>query len=485
MVFKALFQIIIKRKVLITILLHFNFFQLIGSSAVPYSNQEKMIASFDVEKVQSIKKACRRKIISMAKNEDHSQRGRTQKGTHKSFDINFSAPIDQRNDDAKKLVDDPQSLSENIFDLSELTSATLENKPWSDSYWPLYLGGLSARYDQYFSSWQEAKSDFDKRSSQSLIEQGLWDYLSPAEKYDALLSNLNYSKNLSKSMWQTTSRYQDEDGDVERWMGFCHGWAAASMMTPEPKKKVYFKYQGKDVAFFPSDIKGLATVLWANSRFDTKYIGGRCNEEDPKERVEECLDNNPGTWHMVILHQIAKRKRSFIMDAVFDREVWNHPVSGYHLIYKNLKTHKSSRSIKDTMILYSDYREQDAKREYRSAKIHFILGVKMKVEYIVENSASLDEYQDVEISHMELEYDLELDKNGKIIGGEWIGHRHPDFLWLPAQNATPMSYSSGERLIELETVPERIGLIARYYAEQGNPYLEIIDFLIEQSSQEN
>jgi len=40
-------------------------------------------------------------------------------------------------------------------------------------------------------------------------------------------------------------------------------------------------------------------------------------------------------------------------------------------------------------------------------------------------------------------YDLELDRNGNIIGGEWYRNEHPDFEWLP--HATTQPFSSGDR----------------------------------------
>ncbi|MBI2711993.1 MAG: hypothetical protein HYX41_03870 [Bdellovibrio sp.] len=36
-------------------------------------------------------------------------------------------------------------------------------------------------------------------------------------------------------------------------------------------------------------------------------------------------------------------------------------------------------------------------------------------------------------------YDLELDANYQIIGGEWYQRAHPDFLWLPAPQARALT----------------------------------------------
>ncbi len=62
----------------------------------------------------------------------------------------------------------------------------------------------------------------------------------------------------------------------------------------------------------------------------------------------------------------------------------------------------------------------------------------MEVDYIAESSASTDGHLGSTINtythHDRYDYILEVDANGKIIGGEWLGtskKQHPDFVWLP------------------------------------------------------
>ena len=64
--------------------------------------------------------------------------------------------------------------------------------------------------------------------------------------------------------------------------------------------------------------------------------------------------------------------------------------------------------------------------------------VKAEVQYISEESPEADGYMTPHIDDFtqtdNYEYILELDANGRIIGGEWVGESkqaHPDFLWLP------------------------------------------------------
>lgn len=37
-------------------------------------------------------------------------------------------------------------------------------------------------------------------------------------------------------------------------------------------------------------------------------------------------------------------------------------------------------------------------------------------------------------------YDLEIDQNGLIVGGEWQDIIHPDFIWVVAKNYVPKSF---------------------------------------------
>src|SRR6185436_9002354 len=91
--------------------------------------------------------------------------------------------------------------------------------------------------------------------------------------------------------------------------------------------------------FYPSDLKGLASLLWATTDPPSRGVGGRCEDTNPKKdrngRVisPACFDSNPGTWHLAVVNQIGVAKRSMVIDATYDFEVWNQPVYGYRYRY--------------------------------------------------------------------------------------------------------------------------------------------------------
>lgn len=277
----------------------------------------------------------------------------------------FSANLN--NDNPARLVDVGNALIRNLVELDSAApdSKYLDVQPWSDTYWPLYSGAAAWRYSDrelYASDWQEYY-DFSHTikplDSYSSEQRHL---LSPAEKYDLLVGDKNFT--LTKRSWDSGKGYYESQGKVERWMGLCHGWAAAAYMLPRPEKSIIVPdANGEMLKFYPSDVKALGTLLWAEAPFNTRFIGGRCNIQNPEKdengRVIEpdCVDNNPASWHLSVLNQIGITGRSMIMDATYDYQVWNQPILGYQVKYFNPETNRSSGNPADVTIAMADYKK--------------------------------------------------------------------------------------------------------------------------------
>lgn len=391
------------------------------------------------------------------------------------------SPI-EGNDRPEELVDEPEKMVRRPQDmeLKKLGSGVAKTTPWSDSYWPMYRGGLGQRYnDPEFAAydWKGANDYIKAKPATELIREGKFESLSPSEKYDYLLGLSKFP--LTASQWTDGFQYFSRSGRVESWMGLCHGWAPASMMMPEPKKKIVLE----GMTFFPSDIKGLSTLTWARGNFPTRFIGGRCNTQNPRSDRQgrssehDCLDNNPGSWHMVVVNQLGISRRPFIMDASYDYEVWNHPVFFYEYVYFNPRTQaegKFGASVEKTG-------SWDKRKEFRSGDTKTIVGVRMSVTYAVENEPSTDEDQTLESSSATYEYDLELNQRGEIIGGEWHSHDHPDFLWVPEPGAYPQTV--GDQLqVNLANLSPELKKAAKTAAQQGLPLGNLVKALVKVSS---
>ena len=76
--------------------------------------------------------------------------------------------------------------------------------------------------------------------------------------------------------------------------------------------------------FYPADIKGLATLLWANADTVSRFVGGRCNDKKPAVDAsgrlvsERCFDTNPGTFHLGVVNQLGGSMHSICKDQFAD-----------------------------------------------------------------------------------------------------------------------------------------------------------------------
>lgn len=352
-----------------------------------------------------------------------------------------------------------------------LMTAKLDETPWSDTYWPISQGILGVRYaNPVFTglghNWK-ARSDLMFKSSLANVyakaDPKELEALSPSEKYDLLIGDLKGSfpgkvyeaGYLTPSMWQEGEGYYKSSGKVEDWMGICHGWAVAAFMEKRPSKSIVVKAaDGKtDLKFYPSDIKGLTSYLWAKVEVPTNFIGGRCDTKDPKKdpqtgRVldDECFDTNPANWHVATVNQIGLAKRSFVLDATYDYEVWNQPVYAYKYRYFNVQNGQPAKTLQEATIPVAEF-TNDKFKKFRSKNAAAVVGIEMEVTYVVETEPTHDEVDTPakdKTQTVVYMYDLELNSKGQIIGGEWYSNKHPDFLWMPLSDARAMSYGDSK-----------------------------------------
>lgn len=248
-------------------------------------------------------------------------------------------------------------------------------------------------------------------------------------------------------MWEEGKYYQDKFGSIESWMGICHGWAPASYMVDRPTRSVTITAIDKktEVTFYPSDIKALASLLWANNRGSSLSIGGRCDDKNPKTdengRIVDstCFDVNPGTWHLALINRFAAGK-TFVFDATYDYEVWNQPVLNYKITYFNPESLSPASSLAEGTVKFPF--TGDKFKKYRSPRTTQVVGISLELSYLAETSPTprnTDAARYDNIRTVSYLYDLEVDENGKVIGGEWYNTAHPDFLWTPPAGLQAMS----------------------------------------------
>ena len=308
-------------------------------------------------------------------------------------------------------INDPSIFDASyVLNLDSLpTSGELKVTPWSDTYWPSYQGGVAARWKA-----DETGFDYALASQTQLAAMSAADVarLSPAEKYDILVSRYEYPLVSYERKRTAPTR--------PSWEGLCHGWSPAALAYTEPKAVLMTNAQGIQIPFGSSDVKALLTIWlgqFANAK--SKMLGARCNADfgsNPGAATSpECRDTNAGAFHIVIANEIGRLGRGFVADVTRDAEVWNQPVHGFTSRIVGMQAPSPGaaagtvkEAIVETSMLYS-----------------------VEIEPTWTAVVGTNGQANTQKSY---KYTLELDASGNIIGGEWLTDARPDFLW---QEETP------------------------------------------------
>ena len=276
---------------------------------------------------------------------------------------------------------------------------------------------------------------------------------------------------------------EEKNNLMALWEGICNGWSTAAGVIPRPLHSFSIKLpNGKDLKFYPEDVKALISQYWFNSLIqnskseytdqvsgEEKFNGGtlmqglRCNNKSPKkdewgrfydsepdpysktnEIEPRCVGVHPAIWHMALINIIGKQGRSFIVERKIKAAVDNHPMSDYKMSFFNPYTgddgHLSS-SIKEI-------NRDDQFYKFRNKNAKYIVGVSTTMAYIdwirpVRLNNESSDYDKNNREFVDMMYDLELDANGEIVGGQWRaaktgktflnfgkGRKQPDFFWV-------------------------------------------------------
>jgi len=280
---------------------------------------------------------------------------------------------------------------------------------------------------------------------------------------------------------------------IAGWEGICNGWATAAGLTPRPRKTVYFNLEdGRKLKFYPSDIRGLVSLYWVNSLIqDPAFIGQdglpktqgtvsaglRCNLSNPgvdiwgrpyddsddpfnrrinKRRDSRCSGVHPATWHLGLVNLIGKQKRSFIVERKVGDAVDNHPMFKYEMSFFHPNNGKTFSKTHDNLIKID---ENDQFKQLRHPLAKYIVGVDLTYTYMdyikpirrEQNNESHDKLVDKNVY-----YDLELDQNYNIIGGQWRAYK---IGLAPLENNHPIAGNN--------TMPDFFWAITKDYKDTG------------------
>jgi len=207
-----------------------------------------------------------------------------------------------------------------------------ENIPWPGAYWPTWQDSINNRWAG--PSSESPASKYGEAFGVADVEDRVSRHYG-IDRYSSRPSCTSDS-DCQAAEGSCAIRTGEESGRcIPTWWGICHAWAPAALLEAEPIHPV----TRDGVTFEVNDIKALVTL-----GYDKSYARGvslRCNQDSSGDEIEydaygrpadpECVDTNPGTFHVVLTNYLGIRGESFVEDRTWDAEVWNQPMRGYRV----------------------------------------------------------------------------------------------------------------------------------------------------------
>lgn len=209
---------------------------------------------------------------------------------------------------------------------------------------------------------------------------GYWGHPSPLEKYHLLKDGVMFGEAIS---WYNENNY---DPDVPTWWGLCGEWAMAASYEHID----FYPSSENNIIFRVGDKKGLMTL----AHNDDLLVKGDGTQ--------------PENFHYWLLNYIRDKGEIFVADLVTGEESWNYPIYKYDM--ENV-VGQNQESVTVTVYYAEDNVHPD------------IMG-------IVEDSKTYT-------------YNLTLNGEGQIVGGEWTGDSIGDYPERMYYTLVPNSKTDG------------------------------------------
>lgn len=208
---------------------------------------------------------------------------------------------------------------------------------------------------------------------------------SPLAKYDRYVSSRTGQPSLAQ-IWESVKHQPDGNP----WSGHCNGWAASSIIRPEPKEGFTDPVSG--VTFTVGDLKGI--LASQDNCAQAAFFGNRYNGW----RGETMDDIYPGDFHNVILYYIGQMRKPVAMDRFRNASVDNHVASGF-----DMKMRREGDHVDVTTVLNMHKYDAGPEKPPGPAPVYT----------------------------KEFKYRLWLGAKGEVIKAQWLTQNNPDFIWVP------------------------------------------------------
>lgn len=257
-------------------------------------------------------------------------------------------------------------------------------------------------------------------------------------KYDNAFNN-GESK---AAKWEGDNHSRQEPS----WYGHCNGTSVSGTRYQSPKNSVK-RPKGCSgnscVEFTAADIRALLSEMNMNAK--AKFISGRRCSLDKGELssrpvtrtnptvMDACDDVNPGSFHVGLVNFLGRMKQPIVIDESQDEQVWNYPIYKYNYSVSGpLDEGQAIAALNLGERIDSWIFNPNARSWY---KVTMTLALRYSTADIPANAGQVPGPNEITY-----EYVLEVDGNGDVIGGEWVGKNrlnHPDFIWMPFEPADP------------------------------------------------
>ena len=264
------------------------------------------------------------------------------------------------------------------------------------------------------------------------------------------------------------------------WWGHCNGWAAAAILTDEPREPVTVTANGVDIEYTTADLKGLLSETHYSTR--SSFYGARYNGEE-----DDISDLSPKAFHHIIQFYLRDQQVPLVFDTTASEAVWNFPAWGADVRVEEttnpnaadlININTADKEALDTLpgvgpaIAESIIEYRMYKRPFQSIdEIKEVDGIGNGRFDDMAHLITVDAFQrsfdvvatvqfttdGVEEDHVDIDennpqgftetyrYELLTDAKGHVTGGSWANdNEHPDFAWVPYYNAKTERQGSSE-----------------------------------------
>lgn len=292
------------------------------------------------------------------------------------------------------------------------------------------------KYDAAFNGWEETKT------FQNLVP------FDPV-RCDLVTHDAQYYKDLGPAAeWMTRHRgnwaaHDGLDSDSDQAIDECddldgvnhqrdldHAWAAAAMVEHEPVKPVTVG----QVTFWPSDIKALLLTIYDNA--SAFILTGSCQAQvvertpDGILAMKGCAGMSASDFHIMLTNFIGRFEASLGDERSENGQLISRPIDSYFIDLQRDLTAADALSLLGLEASPDDtYSPNPDARGW--AEIHLTLHAR---ERSTVGQVGEDGAPGQEVVSTPYHYILELDGQGRVIGGQWLADEGmttpPDYLWI-------------------------------------------------------